>query len=51
MNSVGDEQYLLLILTEDITIVASDGHKLCSCKTLAAKGNERAAFILQNRLH
>ena len=34
------------ITTEDITMVASDGHKLVRCKTLAAKGNERAAFIL-----
>lgn len=32
------------ITTEDITMVASDGHKLVRCKTLAAKGNERAAF-------
>ena len=31
------------ITTEDITMVASDGHKLVRCKTLAAKGNERAA--------
>lgn len=39
------------ITTEDITMVASDGHKLVRCKTLAAKGNERAAFILpKNRL-
>ena len=36
------------ITTEDITMVASDGHKLVRCKTLAAKGNERAAFILPN---
>ena len=28
------------ITTEDITMVASDGHKLVRCKTLAAKGNE-----------
>ena len=34
------------ITTEDITMVASDGHKMVRCKTLAAKGNERAAFIL-----
>lgn len=33
------------ITTEDITMVASDGHKLVRCKMLAAKGNERAAFI------
>ena len=34
------------ITTEDITMVASDGHKLVRCKTLAAHGSERAAFIL-----
>ena len=37
------------ITTEDITMVASDGHKLVRCKTLAAKGNERAAFILPKK--
>ena len=37
------------ISTEDITLVASDGHKLVRCKTLAAKGNERAAFILPKK--
>jgi len=37
------------ITTEDITLVASDGHKLVRCKTLAAKGNERAAFILPKK--
>ena len=35
------------ITTEDITMVASDGHKLVRCKTLAAKGNERAALSCQ----
>ena len=30
-------------------MVASDGHKLVRCKTLAAKGNERAAFILPKK--
>ncbi|WP_333615942.1 DNA polymerase III subunit beta [Bacteroides pyogenes] len=37
------------ITTEDITMVASDGHKLVRYKTLAAKGNERAAFILPKK--
>jgi len=38
------------ITTDDITLVASDGHKLARSKTLAAKGSERAAFIcLRNR--
>jgi len=37
------------ITTEDITLVASDGHKLVRCKTLAAKGSERAAFILPKK--
>ena len=30
-------------------MVASDGHKLVRCKTLAARGNERAAFILPKK--
>ena len=34
------------ITTENITFVASDGHKLVRNKTFAAKGNEKAAFIL-----
>jgi DNA polymerase-3 subunit beta len=37
------------ITTDDITLVASDGHKLVRCKTLAAKGTERAAFILPKK--
>lgn len=37
------------ITTEDITMVASDGHKLVRNKTIAAKGNERAAFILPKK--
>jgi DNA polymerase-3 subunit beta len=37
------------ITTEDITMVASDGHKLVRCKTLSAKGSERAAFILPKK--
>lgn len=37
------------ITTEDITIVASDGHKLMRCKTLQARGKERAAFILPKK--
>lgn len=37
------------ITTEDITFVASDGHKLARSKTFAAKGSERAAFILPKK--
>ena len=37
------------ITTDDITMVASDGHKLVRCKTFAAHGNERAAFILPKK--
>lgn len=37
------------ITTEDITMVASDGHKLARSKTMASKGNERAAFILPKK--
>jgi len=37
------------ISTEDLTFVASDGHKLVRCKTLAAKGTERASFILPKK--
>ncbi len=37
------------ITTEDITMVATDGHKLVRCKTLSAKGSERAAFILPKK--
>ena len=37
------------ITQEDITLVASDGHKLERCKTFAAHGNERAAFILPKK--
>ncbi|MCD8166347.1 MAG: DNA polymerase III subunit beta [Bacteroides sp.] len=37
------------ITTEDITFVASDGHKLVRNKTLSAKGSERAAFILPKK--
>lgn len=37
------------ITTDDITLVASDGHKLARSKTLAAKGSERAAFILPKK--
>ncbi len=37
------------ITTDDITLVASDGHKLVRCKTFAAHGNERAAFILPKK--
>ncbi|MDR0825468.1 MAG: DNA polymerase III subunit beta [Prevotella sp.] len=37
------------ITTEDLTFVASDGHKLVRCKTLVAKGSERASFILPKK--
>ena len=37
------------ITSEDITMVASDGRKLVRCKTLAAHGDERAAFILPKK--
>lgn len=37
------------ITPDDLTFVASDGHKLVRCKTLAAKGNERASFILPKK--
>ncbi len=37
------------ITPEDLTFVASDGHKLVRCKTLSAKGEERASFILPKK--
>ncbi len=37
------------ITTEDITIVASDGHKLVRYKTMTSHGDERAAFILPKK--
>ena len=37
------------ITTEDITFVASDGHKLVRNKTFKAHGNEKAAFILPKK--
>ena len=37
------------ITTDDITIVASDGNKLVKDQTAAAKGNEKAAFILPQK--
>lgn len=37
------------ITTEDITMVASDGHKLVRNKNLSTKGNEKAAFILPKK--
>ena len=37
------------ITTDDLTFVASDGHKLVKFKTLAAKGSERASFILPKK--
>ena len=33
----------------DITLVASDGHKLVRCKTFAAHSDEKAAFILPKK--
>lgn len=37
------------ITTENLTFVASDGHKLVRCKTMSAKGEERASFILPKK--
>ena len=37
------------ITTEEITFVASDGHKLVRNKTFKARGNEKAAFILPKK--
>lgn len=37
------------ITTDDITFVASDGHKLVRCKALSAKGTERGSFILPKK--
>lgn len=37
------------ITTENITFVASDGHILARCKTFAAQGMEKAAFILPKK--
>ena len=37
------------ITTEDITLVASDGHKLVRYKTYAVRGEEKAAFILPKK--
>ena len=37
------------IHTDDLTFVASDGHKLVRCKTYAARGAEKAAFILPKK--
>lgn len=37
------------ITPEDLTIVASDGHKLVRNKTMTVKGNERAAFIFPKK--
>lgn len=37
------------ITTEDLTFVASDGHKLVKYKTLEVKGSERASFILPKK--
>ena len=37
------------ITTENLTMVASDGHKLVRCQVLDSKGNDRAAFILPKK--
>lgn len=37
------------ITTEDITFVASDGHKLVRNKTFKARGSEKSAFILPKK--
>jgi len=37
------------ITTDDVTFVASDGHKLVRCKSLSVKGAERASFILPKK--
>ncbi len=37
------------ITTDDLTFVASDGHKLVRNKTTAVKGTERASFILPKK--
>jgi len=37
------------ITVDDITFVASDGHKLVRCKSLSVKGSERASFILPKK--
>lgn len=37
------------ITTDDVTFVASDGHKLVRFKTIATKGSERASFILPKK--
>ena len=37
------------ITTEDITFVASDGHKLVRNKSYKARGNEKTAFILPKK--
>lgn len=37
------------ITTDDLTMVATDGHKLVRYKTLEAKGSERSAFILPKK--
>ncbi|MDR1881325.1 MAG: DNA polymerase III subunit beta [Prevotella sp.] len=37
------------ITPDDLTFVASDGHKLVRCKTSSAKGVEKASFILPKK--
>jgi DNA polymerase-3 subunit beta len=54
--AAGEDEYRLVmtgvffdILEENITFVASDGHKLVRFKNLAVKGNENASFILPRK--
>ena len=37
------------ITTEDLPLVASDGHKLVRCRSFATQGSEKAAFILPKK--
>ena len=37
------------ITEDDVTFVASDGHKLVRCKSLSVKSSERASFILPKK--
>ena len=37
------------ITPDDLTLVASDGHKLVRCKTFSAHSDEKAAFILPKK--
>ena len=37
------------VTPDDVTMVASDGHKLVRYKSTSSKGNEKASFILPNK--